>query len=733
MRIIITLIGFLTLSVVTYAQHIKGVVLNQQQQGIASVNIIIESLGQGTVTDSDGSFVLSQIPEGNHTLKVSAIGFVSQELPFTVKINGSAEVKIILKRKQEHIDAVNIFGNGQLPDLIEQPTLEPMSVQTAISTVTLQDIQRQGATTVMDALKYTAGGWTETRGRKVKQFFSVRGQKYPYPSYSVNGIWQKEFTEIPYVLSSGNVEEIKIVRSSAALIKSLSPLVGVIDITTRKSVKDEVDVSLKYGSLNTYQSEVGYSNVHNKVSYSARVGSFGTDGPDGRNGAERLWNVKGDFNWNINERLDWSFNVMYLTGRRSLVQPVEPAAAKLMNAKEEYDPIKTLMVSSKLKFRKSDQLTSELDICFAHRNSTYKNNNLANGTVSEYDEKDFELTVNQLNALKISTNNTLRFGALYNYWESPEGKRFYYGNTARVHTISGMVADQHQFGRLMVDGGFRLTGEYFDKWGGFGIEGSGGKFKNVESIQEEWQAPVWNATAGVSYLFENKDKLNWSMAAGIVTPRKGALTDSGDKPKNENRVNIDLGYEKQIGKEGKIAVTAFGVSRANAISYSGGTVDIDNGVIMELYKNSEKRNYGVELELKSPELFNAITMFTNLTYLKGEEKKGDDWEKDEEMPNWVFNAGVNYIKNRFDANVFVHHISAYENDRFVSKTYINEHGKAPLGDFMSMDMNAGYLLKQEYGLRFFGEVKNLFDKDFQTVAGYPDYGRIFSLGVNMKF
>jgi hypothetical protein len=40
-----------------------------------------------------------------------------------------------------------------------------------------------------------AGALTETCGRPVKQFFSIRGQKYPYPDYALNGIWQQEFEQ----------------------------------------------------------------------------------------------------------------------------------------------------------------------------------------------------------------------------------------------------------------------------------------------------------------------------------------------------------------------------------------------------------------------------------------------------------------------------------------------------------------------------------------------------------
>ncbi len=720
-------------STLVSAQLVSGVVKDKKNGfALESVNVVLKPSNHGAVTNIKGQFIIEDVKPGDYSLIVSLVGFGSRTIQIQVKENDFTEVEIVLTKKTEQINEVAVIGKEEIPNLIELPSKEALSINTGITKISLADIQKQGSTTLLEALKFVPGGWTESRGRKVKQFFSVRGQKYPYPSYSLNGIWQKEFHETPYILSSGNIEEIKVIRSSAALIKSLSPLVGVIDVTTRKPVKEELDVSMKYGTLNTYQNEMGYSNLHKNMTYSVRVGGFGTSGPDRRNGKENIWNAQGNLNWKINERWDWSVNMIYVTGSRELVQPIEPADAKFMNRAEKYDPIHTMIVSSKLRYCQSSKLTSELDISFVSRNATYNNNNLSNGSLSKYKEEDFELTFNQLNTLKLSENNSLRFGALYNYWEAPEGKRFYSGNTARIHTISGVIADQHQFGKFVVDGGFRLTGEYFDQWGGFSIEGSGSKFKKVLPIKEEWQSVVWNTTLGLSYLCSSKSSWHYAIAAGIVTPRKGALTSQGEAPENETRMNFDLGYSRNIGHQGKASLTAFWVNRKNAIALNGSILELDNGDFMELYDNKDSRNYGVEAEFKSPTLWKALNLFTNVTYMKGEVQEESEWTKDDEMPNWVINMGANYQRNRWDANVFMHHVNAYKNDRFVSKTYLKEQGKAPLGNYVTVDLNAGYMLHSKYKMRLFGEIKNVFDKKYQTVVGYPDYGTVVSIGVNMK-
>ena len=58
----------------------------------------------------------------------------------------------------------------------------------AIGIVTEQAINKQGAQNIIEAKNYVPGAIIETRGRQLKQFFSIRGQKYPYPDYAINGI-----------------------------------------------------------------------------------------------------------------------------------------------------------------------------------------------------------------------------------------------------------------------------------------------------------------------------------------------------------------------------------------------------------------------------------------------------------------------------------------------------------------------------------------------------------------
>lgn len=166
--------------------------------------------------------------------------------------------------------------------------MEPASLAINVSKVNKVDIAKQGAGTLVEALKYTPGAWIETRGRKVKQMFSVRGQVYPYPTYAINGIWQKEFMEMPYFLNSANIEEISVNRSSSALLTSLSALTGVVNVKTIQPTEREIRLFGKYGEMNSYQTGVSYADATDKISYTAAINGTGTNGVKDMNGKEQF-------------------------------------------------------------------------------------------------------------------------------------------------------------------------------------------------------------------------------------------------------------------------------------------------------------------------------------------------------------------------------------------------------------------------------------------------------------
>ena len=219
---------------------VKGNIFNQETGiSVVAANVVVKNTSIGTSTSENGNFELKLAP-GSYTIRVTSVGFSAKEFSFTILTGNNEFLKIGLLPKKEEIEGVNVYGGYKIMGTDSSINHVPLSVLPGITNILAANIEKQGAVTLTDAMKFVPGGWTDTRGRKSKQFFSVRGQKYPYPAYSINGVWQKDFEETAYFLSALQIESIEIVRTGNALVKGLSGITGIIDVKTKKPEKETI-------------------------------------------------------------------------------------------------------------------------------------------------------------------------------------------------------------------------------------------------------------------------------------------------------------------------------------------------------------------------------------------------------------------------------------------------------------------------------------------------------------
>ncbi len=698
---------------------------------VHNANILVVETQIGTSSGPDGSFEL-KLDEGEYNLRISYLGFSEMIVHIRVPVKKNNE-KLIVGIKPENFDlerfdVLGRFSRYNNDSLISR---EPVSLLPSITRISALDMERQGAVTMMDAIRYVPGGWVESRGRKTKQFFSVRGQKYPYPGYSINGIWQKEFEETVYFFPALDIESIEIVRSGSAIVKGLSGLTGVVDVRTKTPEKETISMTAKYGEQNQYFSSLQYGNRTKRISYYTSLALFGTDGPANRNGKERIASFYGNMGWDINARIKLQAGATYINGLREFISIVEPGASNIMQMKEKFDPVRTLLSYVKVNHSGKNGSLTELQTNFTYRNADYAGYHVVRETTTVHQEKDWEYGFNLLHERPVSRSNTLRVGMLYNHWVAPVGKRYYFGRKCDIHTWSAVVASEQQAGRFTLDGAFRLIGGEIVEWGGFGIEGSSAGLQNVAPIVDQPAPLEWQSALGVSYMASQLVSLHYNFSGGTIAPRKGALNNNGESPVNEIRFQHDLGCRFNSDKKYELSVNAFYTNMIHAIELSGETVTADNSLLLELYENSNKRSYGIECSGKYVLPGFPVSFFVNTLFMKGEKELSGVIRDDKQLPKVILNSGLMMDYRGIDANLYMYYTGPYTNNRFVNPSWRIEHGDFPLGDFVSADLTAGYTVTGKYSTRIFIEVKNLLNIQYLTVAGYPDPGRLSMLGVKV--
>ena len=203
------------------------------------------------------------------------------------------------------------------------------------------EIEEQGAQTVVDALEFVPGAWIESRGRKVKQFLSFRGQKYPYPEYAIDGVLFREFHEVPYFLSAGDIERVEVMRSGGAMLAGNAGLVGLINVVPKQYEGRETSVKMEYGSLGTAHARVSHGGRVGDFSYGLGLDGYRSDGPEDRHGEERMANYYAGLSWKPSDSLSMTTHLFHIGGSRGMVQALPPATRKLQTALEKFDPIQT--------------------------------------------------------------------------------------------------------------------------------------------------------------------------------------------------------------------------------------------------------------------------------------------------------------------------------------------------------------------------------------------------------
>lgn len=215
---------------------ITGQIIDDSGIPLPGATILVKgSTDTGTTTDFDGTFSLSV--EGNPTLVISFVGYLTQE----VEIGDGNELNVILKSDAQTLDEVVVIGYG-----IQKKS----DVTGAISSVDAKSISEVPATNVAQALQGRIAGvnlqQTSTRPGSDMQI-RIRGNRSLGGGESNNPLIVLD--GIPYLgslnsINQGDIESIDILKdASATAIYGSRGSNGVIIITTKKGREGQSTVT----------------------------------------------------------------------------------------------------------------------------------------------------------------------------------------------------------------------------------------------------------------------------------------------------------------------------------------------------------------------------------------------------------------------------------------------------------------------------------------------------------
>jgi outer membrane cobalamin receptor len=624
---------------------------------------------------------------------------------------------------------VTITTNRPVRNLLATPSAESASLEIATSTVESEDIRLQNSATWSDSLEFAPGVFTETRGRKNKSFTSFRGQIYPYPDFAMNGIWQREFRDMAYTLPASQVGSIEVVRSSGTLLMGLADIVGVINVLPKKYDEPTTMIEGEYGTFNTWRTGIANGNTTSNGWYTVGATANATDGPGGRNAAERSESAYGYGGVQAHDRLYLEGQFFVMEGSRELMtpEPDGPAQNNLKTRREEYDPFNAYSAGGKAVFEESTKASLELSGYYTERRYNFINHTTPAQSALE---KDHEYGAQLIQALELTDANTLRFGGVYNHWVCPNGKDFYVGSPQDVETVAAVITDEQRLGKLTLDAGLRVTRDYYNQFSG-GTYDINGVSRDFATIRNEWGDPLLTGTLGAKYQATDAVSLYSHLAAGQRNAEPGALKADGTDLKNETRIMTDAGVQVENTDKGMVKLGGFYVLRKDAVTKVGSQVtNTVTGDTFYFSDNQDIQQYGLELETRSAPIGGIATLFFSATVMESELKpaSGSGYEEYREIPNWILSGGMYAQHGPFDFNLTAKHVSGYENYRFAQDKQYH-----PLGDFFDLGLTAGYTYGAKRSTRVYVSVQNLLDDEYSTVVGWDDPGTKCAVGVQHTF
>lgn len=249
---------------------ITGKIADSNGQPLPGVTIIVKGTTTGTITDADGNYHLTKIPD-NAILVFSFVGMKSQE----IRVGNQTSIIVTMEEETIGLEEVVAIGYG---------TMKKSDLTGAVSSVSTAKLEKESPGSVQDILRGNIAGLnvgisTNAKGGGSMQ---IRGKKSLKanndPLLVVDGvIFFGELSEI----NPNDIESIDVLKdASSAAVYGAKSAAGVVLITTKKGKEGKplIRFDANFGlatmgaNMDVYGAE-GYLSWRQKVQESINAGA----------------------------------------------------------------------------------------------------------------------------------------------------------------------------------------------------------------------------------------------------------------------------------------------------------------------------------------------------------------------------------------------------------------------------------------------------------------------------
>ena len=267
--------------------HIYGHVIDKTTgEHLPYIVVLIKGTTIGVTTESTGHYMIKNVPEGQFTLEVSAIGYKSQTREVSVRKGHSYEINFALEEDHVQIDGVIVSATRSETTRKMSPTL--------VNVVGMDIYNKSNCTTVAQGLAFQPGVRVENNCQNCGfQQIRINGLDGQYTQILIDS--RPIFSALAGVygieqLPANMVDRVEVMRGGGSALFGSSAIAGTINIITKEPVRNSSSISHNTTLINS-------STLHNTTDINASIVSddnkFGI-AVFGQNTAKDGWDANGD-------------------------------------------------------------------------------------------------------------------------------------------------------------------------------------------------------------------------------------------------------------------------------------------------------------------------------------------------------------------------------------------------------------------------------------------------------
>ena len=205
---------------------LSGKITDAQSQPLAGVTVRLINSPYGTATDANGAFTISEIPGGDYTLQITAVGYASQRRSVAIGPS-TAPVDIQLEESTTQLDAVIVTAQKQEEDVQKVPF--------TVNTITSRQVEQYRLWNTRDITAIVPNLYSASPGdgRNVTSIRGITTTSYdPAVATYIDGV--NQFGLDTYIAQLFDVERIEVLSGPQGTLYGRNAMAGVMNIITKQ-------------------------------------------------------------------------------------------------------------------------------------------------------------------------------------------------------------------------------------------------------------------------------------------------------------------------------------------------------------------------------------------------------------------------------------------------------------------------------------------------------------------